>query len=272
MEFTISRTKRSYEFNMKESHYHTHYELYYLVSGHSKIFINHTLHYIEPGDIILITPGEIHRTTYHSSPVNERVTLYFGHEYLGALTEVCGKEMTDYLFRNSKVSVPPGRHRYVEELIQKMEYESAFQDGYSQLMKRNYLYEMLVFLSRCQEAEPEQAKLLVAEAAIEEAAEYIYTNYKSQVTLEEVAEMIHMSPAYFSRKFKLVTGFGFKEYLTNIRIREAASLLLNTNKSITMIAMECGFGDGNYFGDAFKKVKGVPPRVFRKMQGTGQQK
>jgi YesN/AraC family two-component response regulator len=77
-----------------------------------------------------------------------------------------------------------------------------------------------------------------------------------------------MSPAYCSRKFKSVTGFGFKEYLTNIRIREASRLLLTTSKSITEIAEACGFGDGNYFGDAFKKIKGVPPRVFRKMQGV----
>ena len=76
-----------------------------------------------------------------------------------------------------------------------------------------------------------------------------------------------MSPAYFSRKFKSVTGFGFKEYLTNIRIREAAQLLINTGKSVTDIALECGFGDGNYFGDAFKKIKGISPRDFRKMQG-----
>jgi YesN/AraC family two-component response regulator len=44
-------------------------------------------------------------------------------------------------------------------------------------------------------------------------------------------------------------------------------MLLSTSKSITEIAIECGFGDGNYFGDAFKKIKGVAPRVYRNMQG-----
>lgn len=267
MEFIISRTKRSFEFNMANSHWHPWYELFYLESGHCRLLINHTLYYISPGDLCLISPEEIHRTTYYSSPVNERVTLSFGKEYLAPMEEQCGTQMTMHLFRNPRISIPEGRQAYAEELIKRMEYEAAGQDGYSGMMMQNYLYELLIFLSRCQEAKPEPVKLPVAEKAIEEAAEYIYHHYASQITLEEVAERIHMSPAYFSRKFKAVTGFGYKEYLTNIRIRKAADLLLTTSRPITEIAVECGFGDGNYFGDAFKKIKGVAPRVFRKMKG-----
>ena len=267
MEFLISRTKRSYEFNMVKSHWHPYYELFYLMSGHCKIFINHTLYYVEPGDMIFISPGEIHRTTYHSSPVHERITLSFDKEYLTDMTKNCGSQLAVALFGNSRICVPAGSRPYAEELIQKMVYEGAGQDGYSPMMKKNYLYELLVFMHRCQGAKADTGKMEVAEKAIEEAAEYIYHNFEAPITLNEVAERIHMSPAYFSRKFKAVTGFGFKEYLTNIRIREAASLLLNTDRSVTDIAMECGFGDGNYFGDAFKKIKGVSPRDFRKMQG-----
>ncbi len=44
-------------------------------------------------------------------------------------------------------------------------------------------------------------------------------------------------------------------------------MLLNTNQSITEIAEKCGFNDSNYFGDAFRKVKGVSPNKYRKNKG-----
>lgn len=163
MEFIISRTKRSFEFNMAASHWHPVYELFYLVSGHCRIIINHTLHYIEPGDLILIAPGEIHRTTHYSSLVNERITVSFDKEYLGLLKEQCGDELTNYLLRYSKVSIPAGRQAFAEELINKMEYEAVGKDGYSPFMTHIYLYEFLVFLSRCQEAKQEPVKISVAE-------------------------------------------------------------------------------------------------------------
>ena len=151
------------------------------------------------------------------------------------MKELCGEENVEYIFRNSKVTVPSGNRSRVEELISRIEYEETGQDGFSPLMKRGCFYELLVSLSRCQEAETDHGRLELGEETIEEAAKYIYDHYQNPITLEEMAELSHMSPAYFSRKFKAVTGFGF--------------------------------GDGNYFGDAFRKAKGVSPRAFRKMQG-----
>ena len=51
---------------------------------------------------------------------------------------------------------------------------------------------------------------------------------------------------------------------TSIRIKNACRLLLETKLSITDIAFECGFNDSNYFGDAFRHMKGVSPNKYRK--------
>ncbi len=92
----------------------------------------------------------------------------------------------------------------------------------------------------------------------------IYENYDKKLSLEDMSDKFHISRSYLSKKFKAVTGFGFKEYIVNVRIKNACRLLLETNKSITDIAFECGFNDSNYFGDAFRHVKGVSPNKYRK--------
>ena len=92
---------------------------------------------------------------------------------------------------------------------------------------------------------------------------YNLTSLESN-SLEYVADKFNLSRSYLSKKFKTATGFGFKEYIINVRIQNACNLLLETNKSITDIAFECGFNDSNYFGDAFRKAKGISPHKYRK--------
>ena len=112
---------------------------------------------------------------------------------------------------------------------------------------------------------------------IQEVATYIYEHYADNLSLEYVADKFNLSRSYLSKKFKTATGldlrlnseqetysFGFKEYIINVRIQNACNLLLETNKSITDIAFECGFNDSNYFGDAFRKAKGISPHKYRK--------
>ena len=102
------------------------------------------------------------------------------------------------------------------------------------------------------------------DANILTATKYIYNNFRRPLTLEEVAAIASLSPTYFSKKFKQVTGMGFKEYLNYVRLKHAQTALLTTNNTITDIALEYGFNDSNYFKDLFKKVFGKSPREFRK--------
>ena len=124
--------------------------------------------------------------------------------------------------------------------------------------------EIILFIIRCQNyAQPEIPEEL-EDKDIEAAAVYISHHYRENITLNKMARLSCMSDSYFSRRFKTVTGFGFKEYLNAVRIRHACDLLLSTDKSITQIASDCGYMDSNYFGDAFHKIKHVSPSQYRK--------
>ena len=63
---------------------------------------------------------------------------------------------------------------------------------------------------------------------------------------------------------KIPGSLCFKEYLNYIRVQKASDMLRNTDLSVTGVAMACGFSDGNYFGDVFRRLTGVSPREYRK--------
>ncbi len=70
-----SRKRRPVDFSMTADHSHGYYELFYLATGRCRIFLNHTIYHLEPGDLILIEPQALHRTIYGLTRENERIAV-----------------------------------------------------------------------------------------------------------------------------------------------------------------------------------------------------
>lgn len=259
----VNRVRRSAEFVMSEPH--SYYELYYLISGQCKMFIKQNLYYLRPGDAVIIRPGEIHKTLYEADWMAERFMAYFTPEYVETFRKKCGGAVFEHMLSNPRVTLPVPLHAAVDSLFCQIMTEDRRSDPFSAIQLKSSLYQILVILGRCQGAEQKREKLVDSEAAVMEAARYIYEHHRENVTLLQAAEAAFMSPTYFSKKFKSVTGFGFKEYLNSVRLQEAADMLRNTERGVTEIALSCGFSDGNYFGDVFKKANGLSPRQYRKL-------
>lgn len=266
---TVSRRRRPADFLMPQDHYHRFYELFYLVSGKCRVFLNHTIYHMEPGSMVLIEPLALHHTIYGIVQESERIAVSFQPRYVEQMEVQCGAVWRQRLAAEPFVTVEPGRRAYVEQLLQKIVVEQRERDEFTDMLSQNYLYELLAFLGRYgrESRQPRLADVTEAaaqEAAIQDAAGYIYHHFREPLNLELLAERAHMSPAYFSRRFKKLTGFGYKEYLNYVRLKEASRMLLETDLPVMDIAQLCGFSDGNYFGDLFKKEKGISPRMYRK--------
>lgn len=98
---------------------------------------------------------------------------------------------------------------------------------------------------------------------IKKALIYIADHYNRPLTLNEVAEYVHLNPSYFSKLFKSSTGNSFKEHLNAVRIEESKRLLENTDYSIIDISVAVGFDDQSYFSKVFKKHTGMTPKQYR---------
>ena len=99
---------------------------------------------------------------------------------------------------------------------------------------------------------------------VREAMNYISTHFAENITLQDVAEHLHLNQSYFSRIFKRSSGSTFKEYLTMVRVEEAKRLLNNTDDSLLDIAIGVGFDNQSYFTSVFKKLTGLTPGQYRK--------
>ncbi|MCJ8012557.1 response regulator [Paenibacillus sp. KQZ6P-2] len=99
--------------------------------------------------------------------------------------------------------------------------------------------------------------------AMEVAVQYIRANYKTDVTLEKVASVVFLNPAYFSQVFKQKTGSGFKEYVTGVRMEKAVHLLEHTQLKLADIAEKIGYQDVKHFTQVFRKRMNVTPTEYR---------
>lgn len=98
---------------------------------------------------------------------------------------------------------------------------------------------------------------------MDDAILYINEHYSEDLTVASMADRLFMSYSYFSRNFKRVTGRCFKDYLNVTRINNAEMKLRSTSKSVTQIAMECGYNNIAYFSAMYKKLKGISPTAAR---------
>lgn len=99
---------------------------------------------------------------------------------------------------------------------------------------------------------------------IQRAIDYINGNLSSRFTLDTVANAACMSKYHFSRVFKETVGCTYQDYLNNLRINKAVSMLNDKNMTITDIAFSIGYSDLSHFARIFKRNTGYNPSTFRK--------
>ena len=107
-------------------------------------------------------------------------------------------------------------------------------------------------------------EVLGNERIIHQICDIIENEYASELYLDRVAEQIYLSPAYISRIFKKSTGMNFVKYLNDVRLKKAASLLIEADYPINEISKKVGFSDVSYFCSCFKKKYGMTTVQYRR--------
>jgi AraC-like DNA-binding protein len=272
--FSVSNSLLPPHFNMgKKFHWHDCLEISYIKSGKGRYYIEDEIYEMGPGNIIIINNIEPHYIEVYEEEMNQPVVIFdpslicsdgassLDNDYLKPFFER-GTDFSNKLDINNPISYEIMTH------LNAIEKEfSEKPEGY-QLMIKARLLMILTYLlryfrdgSKLDSCYYNKRQNLLR---LEEVIKYINEGFANEMTLNDAASRIHVTPQYFSTFFKKVTGKTFIGYLNNVRIIHAIKLLRETDNKITHIAMECGFNNTTNFNNMFKKAMGKTPSQVRR--------
>jgi Response regulator containing CheY-like receiver domain and AraC-type DNA-binding domain len=261
--------RKSQSHHMPNSHFHSTYEIYYLMAGQRAFFIKDRTIAMEEGDVVIVSPNIVHRTLNAAIPEHERLIVNIHPSFIGVTDST--------LTRIPDVLQPLMEHEYL--IVRLPLHDRATIDGLAEAIIREIrerksgfemfaqtLVQQLLILC-CRHAEQGSMKPVASPSVMHERisviAQYINRHYMDDLSLQRVADQFYISPYYLSRFFKEATGFTFVEYLNSVRIKEAKKLLEQTSMKVSLIARKVGFGSVTHFGRVFKAVTGRAPLFYR---------
>ncbi len=255
-------TSKSHDFN---SHIHKCYEIIHIINGNMLYNVEGRSYIVSDGDIIMTKPQEHHSFSFTTQCIYKREFL---HVYPGILDKY--PELKDKL--NSR---KPGHYNHIpNKLVKKYCIDSIF----SQIKKYcidiipetdfivcTCAIQLLTIINAVANAENLPKSNYFSNTKSDVLRSYIDKHYAENITLEDVAAAVYMSPSYTSRIFKKETGMNIKEYINLRRINMAKNLIMEGRKA-TAIYNDCGFNDYSTFYRAFTRCTGVTPEEFKKIQ------
>lgn len=264
--FDVSREKKTHS-SIPSLHYHDAYEILYIVSGDLYYSIEDKTYQIVGGVLLLINKNDKHRLMNANGSEYERVTLLFQEDFLRNF--IIENEDFDPLscFRSGSNAIKLGgrEQEFVEGIFHKIISEDRKKLPGHDYYRKILLAELLLFINR--KLDSRQTYDLIesnrAHKPISQVVNFINRHYSERLTLEDLSRKFFLSPSYLSRTFKGATGYSFIEYINNIRVKEARSLLERPEMSISDIAERVGFGNLTHFGRIFKSITGISPLKYR---------
>ncbi len=250
-------------------HYHNFYEIIYVMEGEYSSLLGNQTYHMKTGDFLLIDSNVMHKyqhieKKYDSS---KRIILWITKNMLEKLSD--GEMDLTACFQGGE-SCAYHFPIYYEEMLRGYLLKLAMSDildmeatGAKEVMDRGYLTLFFVYLnllcSRKEYLFSEERTSM--HPLVDEISRYIDTHISEPISVEDLANLVHMSKYHFLRKFKDITGVTAHTFITNKRLIRASEMLKN-GQNITQVYQSCGFSDYSAFLRNFKKTFGVSPGKY----------
>jgi xylan 1,4-beta-xylosidase len=242
-------------------HAHRDIELIYVIKGNLQVKVNNEILNMNSSDFLLVNSNEFH--SFQSDKDSLFVVIHFNFSELSSL--LVQKKL---LFTCNSI-------KHASPYDQELRY--VIEDLLTIYMKQDnnvlveFLEKALKLISILKINYLKNRNLEIGNSTVKnqnerltDIIEYIQSNYRDPVTLEELARLHYISVPYLSKIFKKQTGKTFSQYLSEIRLAYAVNELENSNKPITRIALDNGFPYLAAFNRVFYEYYHLKPVEYRK--------
>lgn len=273
LQFSLHTQVQNGRGEMAYAHIHDYIEILYALTGQFRILLNNKDYTFYEGDMVLINSNEIHNVFSESEGLSRYICIKFEPELLytsWSLIEM--KYLMPFILKDSShQKIFPSEEiktTVVPALIENMNTEYTKGSYGFEFAIRADLFHLFLYILRSWHAQNIDLNIGISinkemETQFRKVFDYIDAQYQEDITAREMANYCNMSYSYFSRMFKRIMKKSFKEYLNYVRISNAEKLLINTNDTITEIALETGFTTSSYFISQFKALKNISPKQYR---------
>ncbi|NVK43655.1 MAG: AraC family transcriptional regulator [Oceanospirillaceae bacterium] len=268
---SIRYLQHGYPSELVRWHYHKEYELHLIKTTHGKVFVGDYIGNFGPGQLILVGPNLPHNWISQmpegqSVELRDRVV-----NFSETLVDACAGVMPEMqalapFWERARFGIEfldPVLVQQADELLADL----ADAGGFRRLTRFWTLLELLAsapdyrILSTSSYI-PATGKRLLEKAS--DAIQFIFDHYDRELSLEDVAEHLDMTPSYFSRFFRKATGHRFIDFVNGLRISRACERLAHSDEPITDICFAVGFNNIANFNRRFHAIKGMTPSEYRR--------
>lgn len=254
-------------------HHHPEFQLVYIIDGTGDLYVKDSINSFGPGDLFLIGANQPH--IFKSDPEffeeghekkSRSISVFFNEQSLGKeFFEITEMTTIHNLMRRAERGL-----RFSQKIAESIGTRMKDLREAKGVEKINSILDMLNELAQTTEYKY-LAKAGIDYSPTDSGAQrlnrvvnYIQNNYDKDIDLSMVAEIAHYSKAEFCKFFKDRTRKTFSEFLNEVRISQACTLLKNTNWNISRIGYECGYNNISHFNRQFKRHTGMTPSRYAK--------
>lgn len=244
-----------------ESHMHDFFEVDLILSGRCTVVVDGKSYALGPEDVITVDGH-----TAHELRSSDCVLICVQFEQ-SMFEQTLPTPKHPQFFCNSAVQGNNAAFDTIRTLLARLVKNNADQQQGYELRNWSYIYEFMDVMYnnfRIDRSHAQDAQSHRYAARVTKIAKLVREHHTENLSLSQLADMVHLSAPYLSKFFDQQFGMTFLSYLTQIRLNHAVNLLLTTEKIIEEVSADSGFPNSHAFVKAFKKEFGVLPSVYRR--------